>query len=116
MNKLNKTITRKWFKDPASFLNLKEFWSSEMQLRRKLKCEYHLLYKILIGKDWRTGVQNDIKIRELVKSHYRLGGHLSFFKDHIDITIASNLIPELIGNYEAAYKDEVCQKHMSMQS
>jgi len=57
MNTLPRTITVQFLDDPQRFHSLRRHWRTLMTSPRKheLTAKHHLLYLILLGKDWRKG-------------------------------------------------------------
>lgn len=55
MNTLGKSITAKFFNTAEDYEALRQDWAKRMEAREEIPAQYHLLYKALIGKDWRTG-------------------------------------------------------------
>jgi hypothetical protein len=67
MNTLPQAITDQFYTDSQDFHNLRQHWRELMTSPRKheLAATHHLLYLILLGKDWRkgfTGVTNQRKL------------------------------------------------------
>lgn len=55
MKTLGKQITSQWFNTPEDYQNLRRFWRKLMENREPLQAEFHMLYMILIGRDYRKG-------------------------------------------------------------
>ncbi|HLY26861.1 MAG TPA: hypothetical protein VKQ72_11010 [Aggregatilineales bacterium] len=57
MNTLPRAITAQVLTDPATYNNLRLHWRKLMSSPRKhdLGAAHHLLYAILLGRDWRKG-------------------------------------------------------------
>jgi hypothetical protein len=57
MNTLPRTITVQFLDDPQRFYSLRHHWRELMNSHHKheLTAKHHLLYLILLGKDWRKG-------------------------------------------------------------
>ena len=57
MHTLPRAVTAQFFVDPSAYAALRAHWRTLMTSDRRhtLAAEHHLLYLVLIGKDWRTG-------------------------------------------------------------
>src|SRR5258708_30846044 len=57
MNTLPRTITAQVLADPVAYDNLRLYWRGLVSSSRKheLTAAHHLLYAILLGRDWRKG-------------------------------------------------------------
>jgi hypothetical protein len=55
MNTLSRAITARFFAHHTDYNSLREHWSSLMRSERRnnLTSAHHLLYLVLLGKDWR---------------------------------------------------------------
>lgn len=55
MNTLSKKYTSKFFKSQEEYDNLKKYWSTLVNSEEKdnLTATHHLVYLVLMGKDWR---------------------------------------------------------------
>ena len=67
MNTLPKMITAQLLGEPTAYQALRSHWSQMMNSdrRHELTAAHHLLYSVLLGKDWRRGftfVTNDKKL------------------------------------------------------
>lgn len=68
MKTLNKRITAEFFRDESGYGALVCRWSALMrdkEQRKRLTCEYHLLYLILRGKNWMAALTPPTNRRKL---------------------------------------------------
>lgn len=67
MNTLPRTVTAQFFTAPDHYIALREHWSALMRSprRHELSAAHHLLYLVLLGKDWRKAFTPTTNRRKL---------------------------------------------------
>jgi hypothetical protein len=72
MNTLPKAITAQFFPDASSYAALRRHWSALVRsdCRHDLTATHHLLYRVLLGKDWRAGFTPITNTRKLDNGAY----------------------------------------------
>ena len=108
MNTLGKSITCRFFKTQAGYSELKTRWSATVASGEQLSAADHLLYLVLLGKDWRKGfmpASNAVKVENgalrgdgpaFVRVQHRLiNGYVGPFADLLSEE-ALLLIPRLL--------------------
>jgi hypothetical protein len=80
MNTLSKDITKQFFKDENGYAQLRARWSELMQdkeARKQIKTEHHILYSILIGRDWRKCI-GDVRDEKKINNGYISKAYFAF--------------------------------------
>lgn len=72
MNTLNRAHTALVFPQPDSYQQLRQHWSQLVNSEEKheLAAAHHLLYLVLLGKDWRKGFTPPTNARQLANGAF----------------------------------------------
>lgn len=77
MNTLSKEVTKQFFGEENDYARLKTHWSkmiNDKEARKSLQAEHHLLYLILMGRDWRKGFTACTNVKKLSNGQNPLMG------------------------------------------
>ncbi len=72
MNTLSRALTARIFSNPASYDALRRHWSGlvNSDACHTLAAEHHLLYSVLLGRDWRRGFTPITNPRRLAQNGF----------------------------------------------
>ena len=95
MNTLPRAVTAQWFESEDAYWTLRRHWRGLLCSERKhtLGAAHHLLYRALLGKDWRRAFTPPRNLRKLANggfAHWALFGALARirFEYHADEVLA----------------------------
>ncbi len=73
MKTLSKEITSTFFSSPEKYLELKKLWAEKISKNQEIPCYLHLLYLVLMGKDWTKAFNIGKKVDVSNGAHYNSG-------------------------------------------
>lgn len=114
MNTLNKNITSRFFATESGYVELRVRWAKLMQdkeARKSLQVHHHILYAVLMGRDWRKGFTSPKHLKESSCEPLSVIRNLSIITD---CTISKqkhlkySVLGEIINHYSGyrAYHDK----------
>ena len=72
MNTLPRAVTARFSATPSEYEALRRHWSGVINsdARHDLRAEHHILYQVLLGRDWRRGFTPPTNLRKLLNGAF----------------------------------------------